>query len=72
MPDYIDMAQETDLFLRETEWINESERREIELPPVGRCYNCTASVPPGARFCDRDCCGDYDKRKKIHEAQYGR
>lgn len=33
------------------------------LPAVGQCYNCTASVPDGVRFCDADCTRDYERIK---------
>ncbi len=34
------------------------------LPYVGQCYNCEASLPPSMRFCDGDCCRDYEKRQR--------
>lgn len=34
-----------------------------ELDPNGTCYNCEASVPPGAKFCDADCSEDWHYRK---------
>lgn len=71
MCDYTDRAQETEQFLRENDLACESERREKELPPVERCYNCDATVPPGVRFCGADCGNDYDKRRRA-EAQRGR
>lgn len=35
----------------------------IEPTPCGLCYNCEASVPVGACFCDVDCRDDYQKRR---------
>ncbi len=32
------------------------------LPAVGECYNCRDIVPPGVRFCDRDCRADWELR----------
>lgn len=34
------------------------------LPFVGSCYNCDAILPPSMRFCDADCCADYERRKR--------
>jgi hypothetical protein len=61
--DMLDQAQDAAEFLREIDLINESERHERELAAIGACHNCEASVPPGARFCDRDCRDDYEKRR---------
>jgi len=33
------------------------------LPACGACYNCQSSVPPGLRFCDKDCADDHAARK---------
>lgn len=35
----------------------------VEPMPCGACYNCEASVPPGACFCDVDCRDDYERRR---------
>ena len=40
-------------------------------PPVGRCHNCDASVPPGVRFCDADCRDDWQARRNA-EVRRGR
>ena len=61
--DALDRAQDTAEYLREIDLINESERHEAALAAIGQCHNCEASVPPGARFCDRDCRDDFDKRR---------
>jgi len=34
-----------------------------DLPATGSCHYCTASVPPGARFCDRDCLQDWEREQ---------
>lgn len=34
------------------------------MPYVGRCYNCEASLPHAMRFCDADCCHDYERRRR--------
>ena len=69
--DDIDRAQDAAEFMREIDLIHESERREATLAAVGVCHNCEASVPAGARFCDRDCRDDYESRKR-GEARRGR
>lgn len=33
------------------------------LPYIGQCYNCEASVPKGANFCDADCRTDYERQQ---------
>ena len=35
------------------------------LPAVGACHWCSASVPAGARFCDRDCRDDFDRLERM-------
>lgn len=35
------------------------------LPAVGACHWCSASVPAGARFCDKDCLDDYDRMERM-------
>lgn len=40
-----------------------AHRHEPELPAIGICYNCEASIPEGAKFCDCDCRNDYQRRK---------
>ncbi len=61
----------TDVFDRATE--REELERELSiaaaravpaLPYVGECYNCGQRLPQGMRFCDRDCCDDYERRRR--------
>ena len=33
------------------------------LPACGECYNCMSHVPPGLRFCDKDCADDHASRR---------
>jgi len=35
------------------------------LPATGACHWCSASVPDGARFCDKDCLDDYDRMERM-------
>lgn len=37
------------------------------LLPVGVCYNCHDHIPPGLRFCDKDCREDYDARLRAEK-----
>lgn len=32
------------------------------LPFTGQCHNCEAPLPGSMRFCDADCCRDFEKR----------
>lgn len=45
------------------------ERKRI---PVGRCYNCDASIPEGVTFCDADCQHDEEKRERYAKINGGR
>ena len=69
--DMLDQAQDAANFLHELDLIHESEHREAALAAVGVCHNCESSVPPGARFCDRDCRDDYERRRRA-EVRRGR
>lgn len=33
------------------------------LAAIGGCYNCSAIVPPGVRWCDSDCRTDWEHRQ---------
>lgn len=40
-------------------------QRRLHLPAAdGRCHNCEAVVPPGVRWCDRDCQTDWEKHER--------
>lgn len=64
--DDIDRAQEREQSDREYA-ISEHLRTAPELPAQGVCYNCQSIVPPGARFCDKDCRDDHDMRKRAEK-----
>lgn len=32
------------------------------LPHTGRCHNCSEPVEQSKRFCNKDCCSDYEYR----------
>lgn len=34
------------------------------LPFTGSCYNCDAILPASMRFCDADCCADFERRQR--------
>lgn len=35
------------------------------LAYTGRCHNCDATLPASMRFCDADCCQDFEKRQRL-------
>lgn len=60
--DDLDRASEREQIDRDYA-ISEALRAAPSMPPQGICYNCESIVPPGARFCDKDCRDDHDTRK---------
>ncbi len=64
MSDIIDDAN--DRAARDLALALAAARRPVrpEPTPCGACYNCDASVPPGACFCDADCRDDYELRRR--------
>lgn len=44
-----------------------AQRQRTVLPDIGQCYNCEASVPPGAHFCDADCRADYERQESANK-----
>ena len=40
-------------------------KQEGVLTANGACHNCTDSVPPGVRFCDKACSEDWQYRKSL-------
>ena len=63
MTDEFDRAsdQEMQMLERTIAW---ASSRPPELTPIGECYNCSAALPEGHRFCDSDCRDDYQKRMR--------
>ena len=59
MADECDMAQAREEMDRN---LAIKAARMPELPSTGECYNCGASVPPGAKFCDIDCRTDHERQ----------
>ena len=53
-----DQATQQEELLREMALKN----RKLELPKIGRCYNCGEGIKPNANFCDADCRKDYERR----------
>lgn len=37
------------------------------LPFIGQCYNCETELHFSLRFCDGDCCRDYEKRQRAEQ-----
>lgn len=57
--DDIDRAQERET--QDRELALAAARNQPALLDTGECHWCTASVPPGAHFCDVDCRSDFDR-----------
>jgi hypothetical protein len=64
MTDIYDQATEREERDREMA-IAAAKRSAPALPYVGRCHNCDASLPESMRFCDADCCRDFEKRQRL-------
>lgn len=60
--DIIDQAQQREELERELA-IRQHACHESALPAVGACHYCSATVPAGSRFCDRDCMADWQKEQ---------
>ena len=61
----------TDIFDRATEREEQERERAIAaarkpvsvVPFTGFCHNCQAPLVPSIRFCDQECCEDFEKRR---------
>lgn len=60
--DIIDQAAEREQMDRDLA-LAAARNHAPALVPCGVCFNCEASVPAGADFCDSDCRDDYERRK---------
>jgi len=47
--------------------LRQQSARAPDIPATGECHNCAASVPPGARFCDRDCREDWQREQDARQ-----
>ena len=56
-----DQAQEADMRERE-HLIAETLRSAPVIPARGDCLNCEAPLPSPLRFCDVDCCRDWENQ----------
>lgn len=64
MADEIDMACDREQRDRDLAIAAARSRSEVmDIPAVGVCYNCESSVPPGLRYCDKDCRDDWAARR---------
>jgi hypothetical protein len=64
MTDIIDQGNEAaELFLRSAL----SPKKLNEPIADGKCHNCEASVPRGARWCDADCRTDWEKFERAQQ-----
>lgn len=41
-----------------------AKKPALEAEPTGECLNCYEPVPFGARWCDKDCQEDWQKRRR--------
>lgn len=64
--DIYDQATHHEELMREIA-LKRAANHAPDLPAVGSCHWCDASVPDGHRFCDRDCRDLYDKQKRMEK-----
>ena len=62
--DFSDYATRHEELMRELA-LRRASNHAPDLPAVGACHWCSASVPDGARFCDRDCRDDFDRMERM-------
>lgn len=62
--DFSDYATRHEEFMRDIA-MKRAGNHAPDLPAVGACHWCSASVPDGARFCDRDCRDDFDRIERM-------
>lgn len=60
--DIIDQAQQREELERDLA-MRQHACHESSLPAAGACHYCSATVPSGHRFCDRDCLEDWQKEQ---------
>lgn len=68
--DAIDQAAGLEQFYRDVALI----WRHPVLPFVGRCHYCQSEIDLRARFCDADCCKDFNDLERLRvrrSGQYG-
>lgn len=41
------------------------------LPATGACHWCDALLPAGARFCDSECCRDFEREQAARRRNGG-
>ena len=63
------MADDADLAQEHLEIENALRKKyrsanKLEAEPTGECLNCYEPVPFGARWCDKDCQEDWQKRRE--------
>lgn len=46
-------------------------RASTALPSIGACYFCNEPLFGGARFCDKDCCEDYEREQSMKRMNGG-
>lgn len=58
--DTIDQAADIEQFARDVAL----SHREPVLPFIGKCHYCKSEIDLRARFCDADCCKDYNELER--------
>jgi predicted nucleic acid-binding Zn ribbon protein len=58
-----DAAQELEMFERECRLANTLSSAPVILPR-GECLSCEAPLPSPLRFCDVDCCRDWENQQE--------
>jgi putative NADPH-quinone reductase len=68
MADIFDQATEREE--QERERAIAAARKPVSvLPFTGCCHNCGAHVAPSMRFCNAECCEDFERRAKARARQ---
>lgn len=70
MTDFYDRAAALELQQREDALAK--QKRFEALPFTGCCYNCHEPLEDPLRFCDKDCCSDFDRRQAKQQTGWSR
>ncbi len=70
MTNFYDRAAALELQQREDALAK--QKRFESLPFTGCCYNCDEPLEDPLRFCDKDCCIDFDRRDAKEKTGWSR
>lgn len=70
MTNFYDLAAALELQQREDALAK--QKRFEALPFTGCCYNCQEPLEDPLRFCDKDCCNDFDRRQAKQKTGWSR